>query len=515
MPEDKGQGPNGRVSESNGEATVRADAVAVELERQAREVVRTVKEASGDLGSRVRDVMSRASGLWDEAHPGIPEAGGVGPDDDLWARERAGRWVERDFLVDPELPDAMVVLGVERSAVWSVEARERGERRVVARRVEPYTGEQFPAPGPILPPWDYDFPFTPDIAAGERRERIAGSEARGLCERCAGSGHLPCRRCEGRGFLPCPKCHGRARVPCRRCLGRGRIEDPVAARRAGAAKGYWQVQAERLAIRAGDTLADLSERLRQDYGVPLPPSAEWAPAFARTAETIPCPDCVNGTVACECGNGKRVCEACQGTSVAPCPACEGTGSVVRFQEVVRQFDTRLAAAAVPPDGALDWVTDEMLRRVAGEEVWRGAQQALAGPRPPQVPQPVWDTLISLAERQMAERPSAEEGGGAGAGAERRVIGRQAAVTRVPVARVRYAFAGSEFAFVAVGAAGRERFWADTFPPRWSRVGRFLKALVRDLQLEAGESDRPESLDGQVSDLSAYRARRESESEDGE
>lgn len=510
MPEGDGESQGGKVSETTGEPSPRADAFAVELERQAREVVRAVKESSGDLGAHVRDVMNRASSLWDEAHPGVPEVGAVSPDDDLWARARARHWVERDFLVDPELPEAMSVVAVERDAVWSVEARERGERRVVTSGVEPYTGKSFPSPGPILPPWDYAFPFTPDINAGERHERIPGTEARGLCQRCAGSGHLSCGRCEGRGFFPCPKCHGRARVPCRRCLGRGRIEDPVAARRAGAAKGYWQVQAERLANRAGDSLADLSERLRQDYGVPLPPSAEWAPAFARTAETIPCPDCVNGAVACECGNGKRVCEACHGTSIANCSTCEGTGSVIHFQEVVRQFDTRIATAAVPPDHALGWVTDEMLRRAAGEAVWRGGREALSEPRPPQVPQPVWNALISLVERQATERP----GGDAGAdGDERRVIGLEAVVTRVPLARVHYAFAGKEFAFVAVGASGRERFWAEIFPPRWSRVGRFLKALARDLQLEGGRDGSAERVRGQVSDLDAYRMRRDAEDND--
>lgn len=483
-----------------------------ELEQQAREVVRAITDSTGDLGARVKDVISRASGLWDEAHPGVPSSGSVAPEDDLWARTWARRWVERDFLVDPELPDAMTILEVERGEVWAAEVRERGERRHVARALEPYIGKQYPAPGPVLPPWDYDFPSLPDIEAGERRERVAGTEVRGHCQRCAGSGRLPCGRCDGRGFLPCPNCHGRARVPCRRCLGRGRIEDPVAARRAGAAKGYWQVQAERLAARAGDRLADMSERLRQDYGVPLPPSADWAPAFARTSETIPCPDCVNGSVSCECGNGKRICDACHGTSVVACAACGGTASVVHFTQVVRQFDSRIARASIDPDESLTWLTEDKLRRVAGEEAWRSSRDVLDEARPDQVPQPVWDALIAVAKQQATEHDTKESEAGEN---ERRVIGRQAVVTRIPVGRVRYAFAGQEFSFIGVGAKGRERFWAEVFPPRWSRVGRFLKALVRDLQLEGPSSDRPLASRGEVSDLEAYRTRRDAQSHDGE
>ena len=111
------------------------------------------------------------------------------------------------------------------------------------------------------------------------------------CLRCNGTGHQSCHHCEGKGFVQCPVCHGRDSVTCRRCRGRGRIADAQAERRARASKSYLQVHAERLASDAAVRLADLSERLRQEHGVPLPPSSDWLPTAPASGETTPCPDC--------------------------------------------------------------------------------------------------------------------------------------------------------------------------------------------------------------------------------
>ncbi|MGH2517909.1 MAG: hypothetical protein ACRDHP_19860, partial [Ktedonobacterales bacterium] len=315
------------------------DEILEELERQARETMRVFRESAGDLGARVRDIMDKATGYWEETGSETPPPSLVPPDDEAQARALARRWVDIDFLVDPDLPTAMHVAGVNSGSVWKVELRERGESRLLSDGREPYTGVQPPAPGPILPVWDYDFPSSPDIEAGERRERVPGTEMLGACLRCNGTGHRGCKECEGKGFVQCPVCHGRAKLPCPRCRGRGRIADPAAERRARASKSYFQVQAERLAENAAGRIADMSERLRQEYGVPLPPSGQWMPLAPASGETIPCPDCVNGSIHCDCGNGKRVCPTCHGTSADTCAACGGTGRVIQYREILRRFDT--------------------------------------------------------------------------------------------------------------------------------------------------------------------------------
>ncbi len=476
---------------------------AVQRETQARETMALIRESAGDLGVRVRKAIEHATALWDETHPGTPEVRRVAPEVDMLARTLARRWAERDFLVDPELPAAMAVFALERAAVWRIELRERGETRTMGEGREPYTGQRAAIPGPFLPVWDYDLPVTPEIESGERRERVAGSEAVAACEVCHATGHVACAACDGKGFVVCATCHGRSRVPCRRCHGRAHIPDPAVVRKAGAAKGYMQVQAERLATQAGERLADLSERLRQDYGVPLPPSARWAPgAYTPTAETIPCPDCVNGTVACDCGNGKRVCETCRGTSAAPCTACGGSGKVIQYRQIVRRFDTHLAHRTLPMgEGAVaGWVRPEMLRRATGDDIWQSEQDELGTSAPEGMPSSVWQAVLDFAEHRHNDAPVDDSG--------RHVIGRTMRVTRIPVTRVEYGFAEKAFEFVAVGRRGSERFWAESFPPRWSRVGRFFRALTRDLQRES-RSITPETpqAGGAVRSLDDYRLRR--------
>lgn len=486
------------------------DEILEELERQARETMRVFRESAGDLGARVREIMDKASGYWEETGTETPPPSLVPPEDEAHARALARRWVDIDFLVDPELPNAMHVTGVTRGSVWKLELRERGESRRLSAGREPYTGTQPPAPGPVLPVWDYTFPVSPDIEAGERRERIPGTEMLGACLRCNGTGHRACKQCDGKGFVQCPVCHGRAKTPCTRCRGRGRIADPTAERRARASKSYFQVQAERLAENAAGRLADISERLRQEYGVPLPPSAQWAPVAPASGETIPCPDCVNGSVPCECGNGKRVCPTCHGTSADTCATCGGTGRVIQYREVIRRFDTRISGRTLRAEGdeSSRWVSDEMLRKGKGEPVWDGPAGALDTQPPASIPADVWASALSFAHGEGSAMHADSGDASAEDAGERRVSSRRLYVMRMPFAHVEYSVSDQPFSFTAVGAPGTERFWAQSFPPRWNRVGRFFKALSRDLmQDQLGQRPGSRVTNG-VHDINEFRSRRE-------
>lgn len=511
-PADASQTSNGHAPNTYTPYDARSE-VTDELERQARETLDALRGTAGELGARVRQVLDWATDLWDEADPSEEGGSRVSETEEQRARSLARRWVDVDFLVDPELPRAMSIHTVQHTAVWKAELRERGETRSLSESSEPYHGNSLGTLGPILPVWDYDFPASPTIEAGERRERLAGTSMIGACLRCNGTGHRSCRSCEGKGFVQCPICHGRSRVPCQRCHGRGRILDPVLERRARSAKGYWQVQAERLATNTGDRIADFAEKLRQDYGVPLPPSAQWAPAPA-SGEALPCPDCVNGTVPCSCGSGKRVCERCHGTSAEVCDACGGSGRVIRYRELVRRFDTSIIEEMLPRDAANiePWFRKELLKQSVGERIWEGSLDNLSAAAPDQVPPTIWSAALDLARGSghafATNVPVPQQPTGVPNSAERRVIARDMALMRVPLTRVEYLFAGQSFSFVAVGSSGAERFWAQTFPPRWSRVSRFIKALTRDLaQDNAGRRTiKPEHHT--LTSIEEFRARRE-------
>lgn len=486
------------------------DEILEELERQARETMRVFRESAGDLGARVRDIMDKASGYWEETGSEAPPPSLVSAEDEARARALARRWVDIDFLVDPDLPDAMHVTGVTGGSVWRVELRERGESRRLGDGREPYNGTQPPAPGPILPVWDYTFPVSPEIEAGERRERIAGTEMLGACLRCNGTGHRACKQCDGKGFVQCPVCHGRAKTPCTRCRGRGRIADPTAERRARSGKSYFQVQAERLAENAAGRLADISERLRQEYGVPLPPSAQWAPIAPASGETIPCPDCVNGSIPCECGNGKRVCPTCHGTSADTCATCNGTGRVIQYREVIRRFDTRISERTLRAEGdeSSRWVSDEMLRKSKGEPVWNGPADTLDMQAPASIPADIWAAALGFAQGEGRAMQTMESGASSEDAGERRVTSRRLYVLRMPYTHVEYGASEQPFSFTAVGAAGSERFWAQSFPPRWNRVSRFFKALTRDLMQDQSGQRSGSRIHSGVRDINEFRSRRE-------
>ncbi|HEX9058492.1 MAG TPA: hypothetical protein VF818_13270 [Ktedonobacterales bacterium] len=470
-----------------------------ELERQAREALAQIRSRFGELGGRVRRVVERAGAHWEAAAPVAPAATSLGRSAGDRARALARRWADIDFLVDPELSIGLAVHGLEDAAQWRIEVRERGETRTLEERTAPYRGAEPAEAQPVRPLWDYDFPLTPEIDAGERRERLPGTGSVRACDTCGGTGQRTCHACEGRGRDTCPRCRGHARLACARCHGRG-----VIPRTRSSAPGI-QAHAERLAAEAGERVVDLAEHLRQDWGVPLPPTHEWTPPAMMPRETVPCPGCEGrGTVPCDCGTGERVCAHCEGTGHEDCPICKGGGRLVHHREIVRRFDTRLATRTLPMDAhSASWVPADVMARGTGEPVWSGgADRALAVEPPAEVPADVWKEALAFAHIAVPAAQSAQ----AGSDVDRRVISRRLLILRVPLTRLEYEFAERQYVVVAFGVEGAERFWAETFPHRWSRVSRFLRAITRDLG-EVPPSGANGQGEAQISALDDYRARK--------
>lgn len=475
-----------------------------ELERQAREAIAQIRERVGDLGGRVRRVIERAGARW-EASAAVPQSTEVPISAGERARALARRWADIDFLVDPELAAGLSVHALEDRAIWRAEVRERGETRSLDERIEAYRGTHAPEEHPALPVWDYAFPLTPEIEAGERRERVPGAGSIQACAQCGGSGHRVCSGCEGSGTQVCPHCHGRGRLVCARCRGRGKIEAGSGARPSLQDATHLQAHAERLLNEAGERINFLRDRLHDEWlaRTNTPPST--TPSGASAAHLIPCPDCEGGTIACDCEGGRRACAVCGGVGQTECAACKGSGRVVHHREVVRRFDTRVGRRTLTADDAsANWAPEDVLARGAVEPVWEGPLDGVtATPRPLNVPEEMWKAALAFAaihERAPVagapERPPAP-------GEERRVIQRRLALVRLPMTRVEYTLAEKPYVFVAYGRDGAERFWAERFPHRWSRVGRFLRAISRDLS-EQAQADQPPP--GKVSTLFEHRVR---------
>jgi hypothetical protein len=218
---------------------------------------------------------------------------------------------------------------------------------------------------------------------------------------------------------------------------------------------------------------------------------------------------MDGTIPCSCKTGKLVCATCKGSGYAPCAACDGSARVIRYREVRRRFDTRVTSRTVTPARAEEagWLTSAMLRRASEETAWEGDLDEVTGETPLGVPAGVWMVARSLVNGENGENnaegsePSSEPEAD---DLERHVIGRRLRLTCIPVTHVEYSFDGREFDFTSVGPSGSERFWADAFPARWTRVGRFFRAVVRDLNGE--RDDRKRLPGGAPRPLDEYRAR---------
>ncbi|HEY7347281.1 MAG TPA: zinc finger-like domain-containing protein [Ktedonobacterales bacterium] len=451
-----------------------------ELNRRIQETSRMLRDGLNEVGGRLRQAFGRLNELWEESAPFTPSRL-TGSREEEYVRGLAKKWATQDFLVTPDLSENMAIRSWEHDDLWEVSVQTRWEARRFEVSTEPYTGTQPVNAGRILPVWDYELAPVQDLRSQVVRERVPEGDELALCLSCNGSGRAPCSNCSGRGWLVCSDCKGRTKLRCPRCKGKAIIPDWAQKR---PSKGFVQDQAEKLASSMADRASDVMDTVRQ-Y-VPLPDQGPHSGALPKGM--IPCPDCVEGEIDCTCGNGKRVCAVCQGSKNAACPVCKGSGKVIRHREIVRRFDVRPFTQAFGESP----IPMRFLRGAEGEVIATiETQEALDKPAPPEgVPEQVW-SMAQEAARANQQSIAPDER------ATRQVV----ELMRVPVVKVIYGYGDEPFVFYAFGSEGKEKFYAESFPPRWKRVERFVRSIAQEIIP-------PSSTGAQVSDLESYRQARE-------
>jgi hypothetical protein len=451
-----------------------------ELNRRLEEASRMLRDGLNEAGERLRQAFSRLSDLWEESVPPAPSRL-TGSREEEYLRGLAKKWTSQDFLVTPDLSENMAIRSWEHMDLWEISVQTRWEARRFEVSTEPYTGSQPVAAGRILPVWDYELAPVQDLRSQVVRERVPEGDELALCLACNGTGRAPCSNCSGRGWLVCSDCKGRTRLRCPRCRGKGIIPDWAQKR---ASKGFLQDQADKLASSMADRASDVIDTVRQ-Y-VPLPDQGPHTGALPKGM--IPCPDCVEGEIDCTCGNGKRVCTVCQGSKSQACPVCKGSGKVIRHREIVRRFDVRPFTQTVGESP----IPMQHLRRAEGEVIATiESSEALEKSTPPEgVSEQVW----SMA--QEAARANRQ-----GIAPDERATLQVVEFLRVPVVKVVYSYGDEPYVFYAFGPQGKEKFYAEGFPPRWRRLERFVRSLAQEVIP-------PSSTGGQVSDLESYRQARQ-------
>jgi hypothetical protein len=458
-----------------------------ELTQQVQEMGRALRDGLGQVSGRLRDVFGRATQLWDESAVPAPTRL-TGSREEEFVRQLAKRWTQQDFLVTPDLGDNMAIESWERLDLWEYRVQTRWESRVFEVTTEPYAGTKPATTGRVLPIWDYVLPVVTDPQAQLVRERMPDADELAMCVSCNGSGRIACSTCTGKGWVVCSDCKGRTKLRCPRCKGKAMIPDWGGPRR-GPGKSFFQAQAEQLADAVKERASDMVDSVRQ-Y-VPLPGGQPQLAPGERPKGMIPCPECVDGEIECSCGSGKRVCATCQGVKTQPCPICKGSGQVIRHREIVRRFEARETIGSVGetklPEKALRKAEGDVIMTVEGipllekatppeglsEEVWHAAQEAARKQRQPAAP-------------------------------EQHAVFQSIEFLRVPVVNVVYMYGDNPYSFFAFGTEGHERFFAESFPPRWRRVERFVRSVAQELITPTASSS-PES---RVSDFNRYKEARE-------
>ncbi|QBD81404.1 hypothetical protein EPA93_37705 [Ktedonosporobacter rubrisoli] len=449
-----------------------------DIDKRVEDIKRLVVSGASEAQQRLKRVVSKANDYWQQAQvtPTPKQASSI---EEQRIRQLANQWSYENWRVARDLGTYMDLISWGTDEVWEVTIETRWETRGMEQVTEPYKGRATGIPKPLLPVWDYELPAVTGLKAPTTHTRLEGLDEVVACTACNGTGHVLCANCNGRGWIVCPDCKGRTKKRCSTCRGRGYVADWSK----GEKKPFFQRQAENVASSVGNKVSDVFDNIRQQ-GVPIPNPVENDPAAK--GPTVPCPDCIKGEVDCTCGNGKRVCTACQGAKMSLCSNCGGTGKLIRHREIVRRFDLRTQTRIIGECS----IPSQQLLGASGDLIYNAEiNEPLYVDAPPDgVPMDVWSTAVELVngESQVPQKPGGDQPSSSQATLQ--VI----ELVRIPYTKVQYAFAGQEYTLYVYDSEGKEKFYADRYPVRWDRIERLFKAISNDLLAPAQPESSPYS-----------------------
>ncbi|MBV9615704.1 MAG: hypothetical protein JO031_09630, partial [Ktedonobacteraceae bacterium] len=181
-----------------------------------------------------------------------------------------------------------------------------------------------------------------------------------------------------------------------------------------------------------------------------------------------------GEVDCTCGNGKRVCEVCQGARTIPCVTCGRTGKIVRHREIVRRFDLRTQTRIIGETP----IPVQQLLKANGDLIYNAEiNETLYPEAPPEgVPMDVWRATVDMVQSESASPAKPGQDPQSASRATLQVV----ELVRVPFTGVQYRYNDQEYLLYVYDGEGKEKFYADSYPARWDRVERLVKAISNDL-----------------------------------
>ncbi|MBV8695785.1 MAG: hypothetical protein JO183_09900 [Ktedonobacteraceae bacterium] len=453
--------------------------------------IESIKRIFSQGQGRVKRVIDKAGDYWQQAQAMPTPHQAVGAEEQR-IRRLVDLWSNENWRVAKDLGTYMDLVSYNTDEVWEITLQTRWETRNMESVTEPYKGRSkatMGQPQPLLPVWDYELPVVTGLKAPPSRTRLEGLDETIACTNCNGTGRALCSTCNGRGWIVCPECKGRIKKRCATCRGRGYVADWTQ----GEKKPFFRRQAENMANSVGERVADVFEGIRQQ-GVPIPNPVDTDPASK--GPTVPCPDCVNGEVDCTCGNGKRVCSACEGARMALCSHCAGTGKLMRHRELVRRFDLRTQTRVIGESS----IPQQQLAKAVGEMVYSTeVTEPLYPQAPPEnVPMDVWGATVDLMKTEGQQKPGNERPDSplSSVLATLQVV----ELLRISYTKVQYRYSDQDYVLYIYDGEGCEKVYAERFPARWDRVERLVRAISNDLVTAT-----PEEPSSNSSHTKGYRA----------
>ena len=455
-----------------------------EVDKRLEDIKRSVTQGANEAQQRIKRVIDKASGYWQQAQT-VPTQRQASNEEEQRIRQLANMWSSENWRIARELGSYMDLVSWSIDEVWEVTLQTRWESRTMETVTEPYTGRPLGKPQPFLPVWDYELPVVTGLKGPATHTRLEGLDEVVACTDCNGTGRALCATCAGRGWYVCPECRGRTKKRCSTCRGRGYVADWVQTEK----KPFFKKQAENLASSVNERVADVFEGIRQS-GVPIPNPVDTDPA--NKGKTVPCPDCVNGEVDCSCGNGKRICENCQGAKSTFCANCAGTGKVVRHREIARHFDLRVQTRIIGNSP----IPERRLASAGGELAYNAEVNETLHPEaaPEGVPMDVWRATVDLVEVESTNQDATGIRSDSAQSGTRPTL-QVLELVRIPYTRVDYRYGDQDYIFYAYDGAGQEKFHADRYPARWDRIERLVRAISNDLLTPSQQENVPSGNSG--------------------
>jgi hypothetical protein len=449
-----------------------------DIDKRIEEIKRMVSQGANEAQVRIKRVVNKANDYLQQVQTtSTPTPKQPSSVEEQRIRQLVNMWSTENWRVARDLGNYMDLISWSTDEIWEATLQTRWETRSMEIVTEPYTGRGVGLPKPLLPVWDYELPPVVGLKAPQTRTRLEGMDEIVACTVCNSTGHVLCSTCTGRGWVVCPDCKGRTKKRCTTCRGRGYIADWTP----GEKKPFFQRKAEGVANSVSGKVSDVFDSIRQQ-GVPIPNPVDTDPSAK--GPTVPCPDCVNGETNCTCGNGKRVCTACQGAKMSLCTSCSGTGKLVRHREVLRSFDLRTQTRIVGESA----IPVQQLLKASGDLVYSAEINETLHPEAPpeRVPLDVWRATVELvrAESQSQDKPGVDPQ--TSSQATLQVV----ELVRIPYTRVQYRFSDQDYVLYVYDGEGKEKFYADHYPVRWDRIERLVKAISVDLMTPAQKETPP-------------------------